>query len=300
MACYAAAIVALTARRSRVAPATLAVGTAAGIVLGVVMYAVAPLGLASHATSPWLSGAAIGSVVLVALIVLFGAPLVAGRVAAQCYRGSGSPGQLANARGWQGGAAGFLATGVGALFVTVLGTGTIALMPRASWLLRWLYPGQHVLAAVAYNRELMASANAAGYFLILLVFPVVGFVLGAVGLILGVCPAPPATPALRRAAAARRALSRRRIRPAAGKLACLPERGRHRTARRVMDALSRYDPTDRTGPDRAAGGIRSLLPPWIGALGSAERGSELIQSCIVASMVSRRAGRISPTWDPAL
>jgi hypothetical protein len=52
------------------------------------MYTVAPLGLTGHATSPWLSGAAIGPVVLLAWVVLFGAPQVAGRVAAQCYRGS--------------------------------------------------------------------------------------------------------------------------------------------------------------------------------------------------------------------
>jgi len=31
--------------------------------------------------------------------------------------------------------------------VTVLGTGTVALMPRAAWLRHWLYPGQHLLAA---------------------------------------------------------------------------------------------------------------------------------------------------------
>ena len=52
MAGYVAAILAVTARRSRVAPATLAIGTGAGIALGVVMYAVAPLGLAKDATEP--------------------------------------------------------------------------------------------------------------------------------------------------------------------------------------------------------------------------------------------------------
>ena len=50
-----------------------------------------------------------------------------------CYRGSGSLQQIATARLRQGAAAGFLATGAGAgaLIVSVLGTGTIALMPRA-------------------------------------------------------------------------------------------------------------------------------------------------------------------------
>ena len=59
---YVAAILALTARRSRVAPATLAIGTGAGVVLGVVMYAVAPLGLAKNATDPWLPGSDIDPV----------------------------------------------------------------------------------------------------------------------------------------------------------------------------------------------------------------------------------------------
>jgi hypothetical protein len=49
---YVAAILAVTAWRPRAAPATLAAGTGAGIALGTVMYAVAPLGLAGHATDP--------------------------------------------------------------------------------------------------------------------------------------------------------------------------------------------------------------------------------------------------------
>jgi hypothetical protein len=65
--------------------------------------------------------------------------------------------------------------------VTVLGTGTVALMPRSGGLLRWMYPDQHLSAAVADNRELTASANAAEYFLILLAFPIIGLMLGALG-----------------------------------------------------------------------------------------------------------------------
>ncbi len=178
---YVAAILVLTARRSRVARATLAIGTGAGILLGVVMCAVAPLGLAKGATEPWLAGSAIDPVVALAWILLLGGPLVAGAVAGRRYRGPGSPEQVASARAWQGVAAGFLATGVGALIVTAVGTGTIALMPRASWLLRWLYPGQHLSAAIAYNRELAASSDAKEYFLILLAFPIIGLILGASG-----------------------------------------------------------------------------------------------------------------------
>ena len=172
---YVAAILVMTARRPRVAPATLAIGTGAGIVLGVVMCAVAPLGLTNDATEPWLGGSAIDPVVALAC------PVVAGGIAGWPYRGPGSPEESVNARVWQGVAAGFLATGVGALIVTVLGTGTVALMPRAGWLLRWLYPGQRLGAAVEYHRELAASTNAAEYFLILLAFPIIGLILGAFG-----------------------------------------------------------------------------------------------------------------------
>jgi hypothetical protein len=121
LAVYVAAILVLTARRSRVAPVTLAIGTAAGIVFGAVMYAVVPLGLTQYVTSPWLQGAATGPVLLLAWVLLFGAPLVAGGVAVRSYRGPGGPGQVAGARIRQGAAAGFLATGVGALMVTVHG-----------------------------------------------------------------------------------------------------------------------------------------------------------------------------------
>ena len=53
---YLAPILWMTSRRSQVAPATLAVGTGAGIALGLVMYTVAPLGLSKAATNPWLPG----------------------------------------------------------------------------------------------------------------------------------------------------------------------------------------------------------------------------------------------------
>jgi len=177
---YVAAILAVTARRSSVAPATLAIGTGAGIVLATVMYAVAPLGLSKNATEPWLAGSAIDPVVVLAWILLLAAPAVAGGVAGRRYRGPGSPEQLARARVTQGVVAGFLATGTGALIVTVLGTSTVALMPSAAWLRGWLYPGQHLLAHVAYRHELAASSSVGGYVLLLIIFPVIGLLLGSI------------------------------------------------------------------------------------------------------------------------
>lgn len=178
---YVAAILAATARRPRMAPATLAAGTGAGIALGAVMYAVAPLGLAGHATDPWLHGFPIGLVVLLAWVLLFGGPVLAGVVAARCYRGPGSPEQVQQARIRQAAVAGFLAAAVGALMVVVLGSATIALMSRAGWVLHWLYPGQHLSAAVSYANELAASVRADSYGMILLVFPVIGLLMGLAG-----------------------------------------------------------------------------------------------------------------------
>jgi hypothetical protein len=65
--------------------------------------------------------------------------------------------------------------------VAVLGTVTVALMPRAAWALPWLYPGQHMSSAVASNIEVTACVRSAGYGLILVVFPVIGLVMGLAG-----------------------------------------------------------------------------------------------------------------------
>jgi hypothetical protein len=185
MAGYVAAILALTAPRLRVAPATLAAGTGAGIVLGAVMYAVAPLGLSNDATEPWLRGSAVDPVVVLAWVLLLGGPVASGAVAVLRYREPGSPQQVSGVRIWQGGAAGLLATGIGGLLVTVLGTGTVALMPRSAWLQNLLYPGQHLLPAVVYSRAFAANSTVGGYGLILLAFPVIGLVMGLFGVTIG-------------------------------------------------------------------------------------------------------------------
>jgi len=182
MAGYVAAILWLTSRRSPVVPATLAIGTGAGIVLGVVIYAVAPLGLSESATNPWLPGSGVDPLVALAWMLLLGAPVAAALVAGRRYSGSGSSLPLADAKMRQGIAAGLLANLVGALFVTLLGTGTIALMSKAAWLRHWLY-GQHLLGAVAYSHELTASTDAVAYFLICLTFPMIGFGLSALGVV---------------------------------------------------------------------------------------------------------------------
>ena len=180
-ACYLAVILALTARRARVAPATLAIGTGAGLVLGVAMYAVTPLGLNKYATNPWLHGSAIDPLLVLAWILLLGAPSAAGAVAAGRCCVPGSPEQAGAARAWQGVAAGLVSSGVGALFVTVFGSGTIALLVRSAWVRDLVYHGQHLTASAVYGRELYTSQDVMGYFLLLVAFPIVGLVLGVAG-----------------------------------------------------------------------------------------------------------------------
>jgi len=190
MALYAAAIFWMTSRRSRVAPATLAIGTGAGIALGLVMYAVAPLGLSKAATNPWLPGSDIDPLVLLAWLLLLGGPVAAAVVADRRYTASSSSPPPAGARIRQVMAAGLLTSLAGALFVTVLGFGTTAVMLKAAWLRNWLYHGQHLwygvqnlssdlrsLPAIAYSHELTGSVDTQVFFAIYIAFPLIALVL---------------------------------------------------------------------------------------------------------------------------
>ena len=189
MALYVAAIFWVTSRRSRIAPATLAAGTGAGIALGLVMYAVAPLGLSKAATNPWLPGSDIDPLVLLAWLLLLGGPVTAAVVADRRYTAPGSALPPAGARVRQMMAAGLLTSLVGALSVTVLGMGTTAVMLKAAWLRDWLYHGPHqlygvqnlssdlrTLPAIAYSHELTGSVDAGVLNAIIIFFPLIALV----------------------------------------------------------------------------------------------------------------------------
>jgi hypothetical protein len=177
-ACYLAVILALTARRARVAPATLTIGARAGVVLGLVMYAVDPLGGDKVATNPWLHGSATATAEALAWVLLFGAPAAAGALAGRrCYSADDS-GKTSAALAWQGFTAGLLSNGIGALTATVLGTSTTALMLRSAWVRGWLYHGQHLTTSAVYGRELYASGDLAFYAVICVFFPIIGAVMG--------------------------------------------------------------------------------------------------------------------------
>jgi len=191
-ALYAAPIFWMTSRRSRIAPATLAAGAGAGLVLGLVMYAVAPLGLSKAATNPWLPGSDVDPLVLLAWLLLLCGPAAAAVIADRRCTASGSAPPPAAARIRQMMAAGVLTGLVGALFVTVLGFGTTAVMLKAAWLRDWLYHGPRLLygvqnlsfdlrtlPAIAYSHELTGSVDAGVLNAIIIFFPLIALVLTA-------------------------------------------------------------------------------------------------------------------------
>jgi len=181
-ALYVAVVLALTARRTPVAPATLAIGTGAGLLVGAAMYTLEPLGLSpKYPTRPWLHGSAAEAVVALFWILLFGAPLIAGVIAGWRCHVPRDPEQAYAARVWQGFAAGLVSGGLGAVFVTVAGAGTTALLLRSAWVRNLVYHGQHLTASAVYGRELYASQDVAAYVFLLAAFPLVGLVMGLIG-----------------------------------------------------------------------------------------------------------------------
>jgi hypothetical protein len=166
----------LTAQRPGVATATRRAGTGAGLVLGAVLLAVAPVGL----SNPRLHGAASGLAWLAAVAAILALPVAAGLRAGRRYRGDGADGGPRQAgRGLlrQGLAAGFLTSGIATLMVTALATAVTALTARTGWMAHWLYPGQPLTAAGHY--ALMASVGTDGYVVLLAFVPGLGLLLGA-------------------------------------------------------------------------------------------------------------------------
>jgi len=71
--------------------------------------------------------------------------------------------------------------GVGALFVTVFGTGTTVLLVNSAWVRGLLFHGQHLTASAIYGRELFATQNADAYVILCVAFPIIGFLMGFLG-----------------------------------------------------------------------------------------------------------------------
>ncbi|HEX7270384.1 MAG TPA: hypothetical protein VF256_23595 [Streptosporangiaceae bacterium] len=185
MAGYAAGMLALTARRSRAAPATVAIGTATGAAVGVLAYALGPLGFPLRFTGPWPAGLYDAALALGALLAI-AAPVAAGLAATR--RAGSLP---AGFRAGQGAKAGLCTGAAAALVVAVLSTATIALLPYDTGLQYWAaghighwtpVVGQWtpILGPTRLGYVAGNSAFAAGYLVVLLVSPLLGCGFGAV------------------------------------------------------------------------------------------------------------------------
>ena len=194
---YLAVIVWMTSLRSRIAPATLTIGALCGAVLGIVMCALGPIGLGGAPTNPWLPGSDSDPLLVLAFCALFAGPVVAAALANRRYKASGSSAQPRSFRLRQIIGAGLLTNMVGALFVTVIGTGTVAASLKAVWLRSWLYHGQRQFfglgglrlllrghpEAVSYSHSITAAVDAPPYLIICIVFPLIALVLTGLAMV---------------------------------------------------------------------------------------------------------------------
>jgi hypothetical protein len=159
----------------------MAIGAGGGVLFGAVMYSVTPLGVNTYATNPWLRGSAVDPLVALAWILLLGMPVAAAVLAGRRHPGPASSGPPTKTKLAQGIVAGLLANLSGALIVTVLGMGTIALMLHATWLRTLFDHGHHLNAVVVYSHEIDAGTNAQGYLFMCVAFPVIGLFMSMMG-----------------------------------------------------------------------------------------------------------------------
>jgi membrane-associated phospholipid phosphatase len=177
---YTAVILACTASRSLRVPASVVIGAA----VGVLVYALGPLGCPIRFTGWWPVHLYDAAMVLGALLALC-APVAAGLAAIRRVDGS----MPAGARVRQAAVAGLCTGTAAALVVGALSTATIALLPYDTALRSWAerHIGQWTpivgqvtpIVGVRLGYVAGASAFAAGYLIVLLLSPVAGCVLGA-------------------------------------------------------------------------------------------------------------------------
>lgn len=184
MTCYAAVILAGTARRSPAAPATLRLGAAVGTGLGVLIYLLGPLGFPLRLTGVWPVRLYDTALALGALLAL-SAPVATGLIAVR-RAGASLPARSRFRRGTMAG----LWTGLAAaLVVAVLSTATIALLPHDAGLRNWAVghighwtPLVGQVTSVTGSRLGYVAGNsafAAGYLIVLALGPLAGCVFGA-------------------------------------------------------------------------------------------------------------------------
>lgn len=183
IAAYVAGLTAVTVRRPRIAPATLITGVVAGTAIALVVLALPPAGDPLHITSAW-PAVVHGVVRGLAIPLVLGGGILAGRVAARRTVRQGNSLPLADLRARQGVAAGLCAGAVAALLVFIAGVTAAALRPdlAAHYLSALPHAGHVPLSVLAFETGL--SDSAAGHLLVLVCYPILGAGLGAWGGIL--------------------------------------------------------------------------------------------------------------------
>lgn len=178
---YVAGLLAITARRPPASPAATLIGTTAGVLLGLAVYVLRPLDNPVHAHG-WLSVmvelarvAAIPAVFAAAIAAV----VMAARRTSRRERDGSLP--LTHIRARQGVATGLCVGVTCALLLSVLGIATIAVAPHAAGSIQWTIPGGDLPASSIYRFEVYASHAAAGYLLVLIIFPFLGAGIGAWG-----------------------------------------------------------------------------------------------------------------------
>jgi hypothetical protein len=189
IAAYVGALLAVTAERPPARPATLAIGTGVGLLLGVAVFVLRPLANHVHIANRWLADLYDLGKAAAVLLVLYAAIRAAIAAAQRISRHDDSNVPIADARARQGFAAGLCLGVAAALVVSVLGITTIALVPHAAGSIQWTLPrhafdpgsGRALTPDYVTYFEVSFSQAGAGYLLVLIFFPVLGAGLGAWG-----------------------------------------------------------------------------------------------------------------------
>jgi hypothetical protein len=185
---YVATLLSVTARRPPASPAALGIGTGAGVALGIAVYALRPLINYTPESGRWLP-VLVGMAKFVAVMLLLFAAVRAAIAAARHSSRRETQRPRINARAQQGFAAGICVGISAALLVSILGISTIALAPHTAASIQWTLPeklmvpgrGASMAPGAVSVFEVGFSQAAAGYLLVLIVFPLLGAGLGAWG-----------------------------------------------------------------------------------------------------------------------
>jgi hypothetical protein len=170
----------MTGYRTSVAPRTLAVGAGLGVATALMVYALMPLGDLLHPPNPVLAAGYRAVLILAAPCALLAAGVLAGRRGTDHSAGLG-----------RGGLAGLCAGGTAALLLNILVIATMLLLPGYVDL-EWANPDPAVPHGTTFEVQMSVGDAAVKYQLGLLIGPLVGLALGAVG---GISAARESTPA---------------------------------------------------------------------------------------------------------